>query len=149
MAPFKYTNTIEPDDLYNLEEKVAANIRLVVEIARRFENNGLSLTDLISKGKSGLTRAFKGYDESKGFDFIDYATWHIRQSIVRAIVENQPQRPIPLTKIGLISKVQNSFLKPDHFFQREPAIREMESIKEFRMKVTSDDRIANNRYSEA
>ncbi|MBC8006093.1 MAG: hypothetical protein H7X84_11510 [Verrucomicrobia bacterium] len=148
MEKFIHTNQIDSEDKYMLEAQVTANIRLVINIAKRFQNNGFSLIDLISKGKSGLTRAFKSFDESKGYDFIDYATWHIRQSIVRSIAENQPKRPTPLNKIGLLMKTQNSVLKSDHFFLREPGTRDMESIKEFRMKVAPEAKLANNRYSE-
>lgn len=144
MIPFEHTNAINSEDQFMLEAQVNANIRLVISIAKRFQNCGLSLIDLISKGKSGLTRAYKGFDESRGFDFTDYATWHIRQSMVRAIVENQPQRPTPLNKIGMIMNAQHSILKSDYFFLREPGIRELESIKAFRMKVTQNASMVNN-----
>lgn len=144
MENFIHTNQIDSEDKYMLEANVTANIRLVINIAKRFENNGFSLIELINKGKSGLTRAFKSFNPSKGFDFIDYATWHIRESMVRAIVENQPQRPTPLNKIGLLMKPQHTVLKPDHFFFREPGIRDMESIKAFRRRVTRDAEMVNN-----
>lgn len=149
MEPSKYSNPLNSGDKYTQEAQETSNIRLVISIARQFQNCGLSLIDLIGKGKSGLTRAYKGFDESKGFDFTDYATWHIRQSIVRALFENQPQRPTPLNKIGLIMNTQYSVLKPDHFFQREPGSRDMESIKEFRMKITQEATRVNNGYFDA
>lgn len=144
MEEIKQTNQLGSEEQYMMEALVAANIRLVISIAKQFQNCGLSLIELIGKGKSGLTRAYKGFDESRGYDFIDYATWHIRQSMVRAIVENQPKRPTPLNKIGLLMKTPQSVLKPDHFFLREPGIRELGSIKVFRTKITKDAPMVNS-----
>lgn len=134
MAQLINTNQIIDGDPKALEALITTHIPLVINVARRFQNNGLSFYDLINIGTWGLIKAAKNFDESRGFEFNNYATWHIRQSIIQAIMENELIKPIPLNRIGLLSKTHYPFIKPGYYLHREPGSRDMEGIKNFQKK---------------
>lgn len=164
----KYLNEISRIDLLTHEEEVdlarrirdgdqealnrltRANLRFVVSVAKQYQNNGLSLPDLINEGNVGLIKAAKRFDETKGFKFISYAVWWIRQSIIAAIVEYSRIVRIPVNKSNAYSKVQEAIRFFSQEFEREPTKEELadlldltvESIEEIikgRQNVTSFD----------
>lgn len=104
---------------------VKANLRFVVSVAKQYQNKGLSLLDLINEGNLGLIKAADRFDETRGFKFISYAVWWIRQSIIQAIAENSRVVRLPLNKIGRISKLHKVFDKLEQEFQRNPTVEEI------------------------
>jgi len=104
-----------------LDEMTRANLRFVVSVAKQYQNQGLSLSDLINEGNVGLIKAAKRFDETKGFKFISYAVWWIRQSILQAIVENSRIVRMPLNKVGSYSKVNEAYISFVQQFERDPA----------------------------
>lgn len=108
-----------------LGELVNANLRFVVSVAKQFQNQGLSLGDLISEGNFGLIKAAKRFDEKKGFKFISYAVWWIRQSILQAISEQSKIIRIPLNKIGQVNKINKTCIHLEQKFEREPTADEV------------------------
>ena len=104
---------------------VKSNLRFVVSVAKQYQNNGLSLGDLINEGNLGLIKAAECFDETKGFKFISYAVWWIRQSILQAIAENSRLVRLPLNKISSINKVNKFFFRLEQEFQREPTAEEI------------------------
>ena len=130
---------IKNGDLKALEALVIANYHLVVCVAKRFQNNGLSLHDLIIRGNRGFNKAAEHFDETKGFMFTSYAIWCTRNSILQAIVENSSNKPIPLNKIGLIQKGESLLTqKLNQYFQQEPGPEEIAAMQDFEMKIKMD-----------
>jgi RNA polymerase primary sigma factor len=148
MTQLTYQNQINNDNSTAIESLITSNIHLVISVARRFQNNGLLFPELINKGLWGLMTAAKNFNKSNGFEFNDYATWFIRQSIIQAIMEKEQTRPIPLNKIGQLSKSPIPFIKPGYYFQREPLNRDMEAVKNLQKRMTKGIFPSNNRYSE-
>lgn len=116
---------IREGDSLALEKLTKANLRFVVSVAKQYQNHGLSLSDLINEGNVGLMKAAKRFDESKGFKFISYAVWWIRQSILQAIVEYSRMVRLPLNKVNMYSKVNEAFLSFVQEFEREPTNEEL------------------------
>lgn len=116
---------IKEGDSQALETLTKANLRFVVSVAKQYQNHGLSLSDLINEGNVGLMKAAKRFDESKGFKFISYAVWWIRQSILQAIVEYSRMVRLPLNKVNMYSKVNEAFLSFVQEFEREPTNEEL------------------------
>ena len=118
---------IRAGDQVALDKLVTANLRFVVSVAKQYQNHGLTLPDLINEGNSGLVKAAKRFDETRGFKFISYAVWWIRQGILQAMAENSRIVRLPLNKIGSISKINKaySFLEQSH--QRPPSAEEIAS----------------------
>ena len=131
-------NPIKNSDRKVLETLVTANHRYVVCVAKRFQNNGLSLHELIIKGNLGLIKAAQHFDDTRGVTFISYAIWCIRQAIIQAFVEDISNKPIPLNKIGLISNRNSLFSKVELYCEREPTTREIEGMQEFQTKIMND-----------
>jgi len=100
---------IREGDQVALERLTKANLRFVVSVAKQYQNQGLKLPDLINEGNVGLVKAAKRFDETRGFKFISYAVWWIRQSILQAISEHSRTVRLPLNKIGTISKINKAF----------------------------------------
>ena len=100
---------IKEGDVTALEKLTKANLRFVVSVAKQYQNQGLSLPDLINEGNLGLIKAAEKFDETRGFKFISYAVWWIRQSIMQAIAEQSRIVRLPLNKIGNINKVRKTF----------------------------------------
>lgn len=107
------------------EKLVLSNLRFVVSVAKQYQNHGLTLGDLINEGNVGLIKAAECFDETKGFKFISYAVWWIRQSILQAIAENARLIRLPLNKISTINKVNRCYTALEQEFQREPTEEEI------------------------
>ncbi len=139
----KYLHEIGKVDLINAEEEVElarrikngdekamdqlikANLRFVVSVSKQYQNQGLSLPDLINEGNLGLIKAAQRFDETRGFKFISYAVWWIRQSILQALAEQARIVRLPLNKIGSINKINKAFAELEQKFEREPSIQEI------------------------
>jgi RNA polymerase primary sigma factor len=116
---------IRMDDSDALEVLVKANLRFVVSVAKQYQNQGLPLSDLINEGNLGLIRAARKFDETRGFKFISYAVWWIRQAIMQSIVEQSRIIRLPVSKIGAYTKITKAFQKFEQEFQREPDVEEL------------------------
>ncbi len=116
---------IKDGDLDALEELVNSNLRFVVSVAKQYQNQGLPLSDLINEGNLGLIRAAKKFDETKGFKFISYAVWWIRQAMMQAIIEQSRIIRVPINKVGTFSKINRAFQSFEQEYQREPSIDEL------------------------
>ncbi|MBN2165214.1 MAG: sigma-70 family RNA polymerase sigma factor [Marinilabiliaceae bacterium] len=116
---------IKKGDQKALDELVNANLRFVVSVSKQYQNQGLTLPDLINEGNLGLIKAAQRFDETRGFKFISYAVWWIRQSILQALAEQARIVRLPLNKIGSINKVNNTFSRLEQEFFREPTSDEI------------------------
>ncbi len=116
---------IRHNDAEALEKLTKANLRFVVMVAKQYQNQGLSLNDLINEGNIGLIKAAKRFDETRGFKFISYAVWWIRQSILQALSEQSRVVRIPQNKIGTITKIGKAFGDLEQEFEREPSLEEI------------------------
>lgn len=116
---------IKQGDLIALEKLTKANLRFVVSVSKQYQNQGLSLPDLINEGNLGLIKAAQRFDETRGFKFISYAVWWIRQSILQALAEQSRIVRLPLNKIGTINKVRKAFNELEQKFEREPLEHEI------------------------
>src|SRR4249919_2037960 len=125
---------IKQGDQLALEKLTKANLRFVVSVAKQYQNNGLTLGDLINEGNVGLIKAAKRFDEKRGFKFISYAVWWIRQSIMQALAEQSRIVRLPLNRVGSINKMYKTFAALEQKFQREPSIDEVADS----MEVTAD-----------
>lgn len=108
-----------------LNTLVKANLRFVVSVAKQYQNQGLSLPDLINEGNLGLIKAAQRFDETRGFKFISYAVWWIRQSILQALAEQARIVRLPLNKIGSINKINKTFAELEQKYEREPSLNEI------------------------
>ncbi len=139
---------IREGDEAALETMTKANLRFVVSVAKQYQNHGLSLIDLINEGNVGLIKAAKRFDESKGFKFISYAVWWIRQSIISAIVEYSRMVRIPTHKMNQYSKVNEAYLSFIQKFEREPSMEELSEILDIPVSdITAILNGANNHTS--
>lgn len=111
---------IKQGDQKALDKLVKANLRFVVSVSKQYQNQGLSLPDLINEGNMGLIKAAQRFDETRGFKFISYAVWWIRQSILQALAEQSRIVRLPLNKIGAINKINKTFAKLEQELEREP-----------------------------
>ena len=116
---------IHAGDIAALDKMVRANLRFVVSVSKQYQNQGLSLPDLINEGNLGLIKAEQRFDETRGFKFISYAVWWIRQSILQALAEQARIVRLPLNKIGSINKVNKVFSKLEQAYEREPTHEEI------------------------
>ncbi len=119
---------IKQGDKKALEELTKANLRFVVSVSKQYQNQGLSLPDLINEGNLGLIKAAQRFDETRGFKFISYAVWWIRQSILQALAEQSRIVRLPLNKIGSINKINKATAKLEQEFEREPDYKEIASV---------------------
>lgn len=129
-----------------LETMTKSNLRFVVSVAKQYQNQGLSLSDLINEGNVGLIKAAKRFDETKGFKFISYAVWWIRQSILQAIVEHSRIVRLPLNKVGSYNKVNEAFITFMQEFERDPTNEELAEILEMTPKEVSNMLKNTNRH---
>jgi RNA polymerase primary sigma factor len=111
---------IRKGDEKALEELVTSNLRFVISVAKQYQNQGLSFSDLINEGNFGLVKAAKRFDETKGFKFISYAVWWIRQSIIQAIAQQTRMIRLPLNKVASIRKITKSISYLEQQYEREP-----------------------------
>lgn len=116
---------IHDGDRKALERLVKANLRFVVSVAKQYQNQGLSLPDLINEGNVGLIKAAEKFDETRGFKFISYAVWWIRQSILQAIAEQSRMVRLPLNQIGSVNKINKELNKFEQEFERRPSAEEI------------------------
>ena len=116
---------IKSGDQAALEKLTKANLRFVVSVAKQYQNQGLSLSDLINEGNLGLIKAAQRFDETRGFKFISYAVWWIRQSILQALAEQSRIVRLPLNKVGSLNKINKAFSELEQAFEREPSAEEL------------------------
>lgn len=121
---------IKQGDPIALEKLTKANLRFVVSVAKQYQNQGLSLSDLINEGNLGLIKAAQRFDETRGFKFISYAVWWIRQSILQALAEQSRIVRLPLNKVGLSNKIIKAYSVLEQEFEREPSSDELASLLE-------------------
>ena len=112
----------------SLERLVNANLRFVVSVAKQYQNQGLTLSDLINEGNLGLIKAAKRFDETRGFKFISYAVWWIRQSILQALAEQSRIVRLPLNKVGLTNRITKAYNQLEQEFEREPSTEELAEV---------------------
>ncbi len=116
---------IRKGDAKALEKLTKANLRFVVSVAKQYQNQGLTLPDLINEGNLGLIKAAQRFDETRGFKFISYAVWWIRQSVLQALAEQSRIVRLPLNKVGLTNKISKAFSQLEQEFEREPTPEEL------------------------
>ena len=126
---------IREGDQSALDKLTKANLRFVISVAKQYQNQGLTLSDLINEGNVGLVKAAQRFDETRGFKFISYAVWWIRQSILQAIAEQSRVVRLPLNKIGDINKIRKASIHLEQVHQRVPSASEI--AKELDMTVSS------------
>ena len=123
---------IRQGDELALEKLVKANLRFVVSVAKQYQNRSLPLNDLINEGNLGLIKAAKKFDETKGFKFISYAVWWIRQSIMQALAEQSRIVRLPMNKSGAINQIRRAYAELEQKFEREPTEEELADILEMK-----------------
>lgn len=121
---------IKDGDQRALEKLVKSNLRFVVSVAKQYQNQGLTLPDLINEGNLGLIKAAQRFDETRGFKFISYAVWWIRQSILQAIAEQARIVRLPLNQVGSLNRINKAFSKLEQQFEREPSVDEIADMLE-------------------
>ena len=162
----KYLQEIGKEDLITVEEEVElaqrirkgdqealdkltkANLRFVVSVAKQYQNQGLSLPDLINEGNLGLIKAAEKFDETRGFKFISYAVWWIRQSILQALAEKSRIVRLPLNQVGSLNKINKAFARFEQEHERTPSAEELANELELpKEKVTDTLRVAGRHIS--
>jgi len=126
---------IKEGDLKALDRLTKANLRFVVSVAKQYQNQGLTLPDLINEGNLGLIKAAQRFDETRGFKFISYAVWWIRQSILQALAEHSRIVRIPLNKVGLTNRISKAYQLLEQQFEREPTAEELADV----LEVTAEE----------
>jgi len=121
---------IREGDQLALEKLTKANLRCVVSVAKQYQNQGLSLGDLINEGNLGLIKAAQRFDETRGFKFISYAVWWIRQSILQALAEQSRIVRLPLNRVGSLNKISKTFSELEQKYEREPSPDELAEVLE-------------------
>lgn len=129
---------IKQGDQLALEKLVRANLRFVVSVSKQYQNQGLTLPDLINEGNLGLIKAAQRFDETRGFKFISYAVWWIRQSILQSLAEQARIVRLPLNQVGSINKINKTFAQLEQEFEREPTTNELSQALEI-----PEDKIAD------
>ncbi len=124
----KLAMRIKHGDQLALDRLVKSNLRFVVSVAKQYQNQGLTLPDLINEGNLGLIKAALRFDETRGFKFISYAVWWIRQSILQALAEQSRIVRLPLNKVGLTSRISRAYQQLEREFEREPSAQELATI---------------------
>ena len=119
---------IKEGDQIALEKLTKANLRFVVSVAKQYQNQGLTLGDLINEGNLGLIKAAQRFDETRGFKFISYAVWWIRQSILQALAEQSRIVRLPLNRVGSLNKISKTFSELEQKYEREPSADELAEV---------------------
>ena len=130
----------------SLDRLTKANLRFVVSVAKQYQNQGLSLPDLINEGNLGLIKAAQRFDETRGFKFISYAVWWIRQSILQALAEQSRIVRLPLNKVGLTNRIQKAFSLLEQQFEREPSAEELAELLEMDIEEVTSTLGINGRH---
>ena len=139
---------IREGDQAALEKLTKSNLRFVVSVAKQYQNQGLSLPDLINEGNLGLIKAAKRFDETRGFKFISYAVWWIRQSILQALAEQARIVRLPLNQVGSLNKINKAFSKLEQEFERTPSSEELAGLLDIAEdKVTDTMRVSGRHVS--
>jgi len=133
----KLARLIKQGDQKALDRLTKANLRFVVSVAKQYQNQGLSLPDLINEGNLGLIKAAQRFDETRGFKFISYAVWWIRQSILQALAEQARIVRLPLNKVGLTNRVQKAYSQLEQEFEREPSAEELAEVLQMDIEEVS------------
>lgn len=133
----KLATLIKQGDQLALDRLTKANLRFVVSVAKQYQNQGLSLPDLINEGNLGLIKAAQRFDETRGFKFISYAVWWIRQSILQSLAEQSRIVRLPLNKVGLTNRVQKAYSLLEQQFEREPSPEELAEVLEMDIEEVS------------
>src|SRR5690349_23040662 len=129
---------IKEGDQIVLEKLTKANLRFVVSVATQYQNQGLSLGDLINEGNLGLIKAARRFDETRGFKFISYAVWWIRQSILQALAEQSRIVRLPLNRVGALNKIGKKFSELEQQYEREPTAAELAEELDMTMSEVAD-----------
>lgn len=137
---------IRDGDELALEKLTKANLRFVVSVAKQYQNQGLNLSDLINEGNIGLIKAGQRFDETRGFKFISYAVWWIRQSIMQAIAEQARIVRLPLNKIGNITKINRTFSELEQIHEREPSVDEVAEVLDITSAEVKDSLKISGRH---
>jgi RNA polymerase primary sigma factor len=133
----KLAERIKQGDQRALDRLTKANLRFVVSVAKQYQNQGLSLPDLINEGNLGLIKAAQRFDETRGFKFISYAVWWIRQSILQALAEQSRIVRLPLNKVGLTNRINKAYSQLEQEFEREPSAEELAEVLELEIDEVS------------
>jgi RNA polymerase primary sigma factor len=137
---------IRAGDQQALEKLTKSNLRFVVSVAKQYQNQGLSLPDLINEGNLGLIKAAKRFDETRGFKFISYAVWWIRQSILQALAEQSRIVRLPLNQVGSLNKINKAYSRLEQQFEREPSAEELSEILELPQDKVADTMRVSGRH---
>lgn len=137
---------IKDGDQRALEKLTRANLRFVVSVAKQYQNQGLSLPDLINEGNLGLIKAARRFDETRGFKFISYAVWWIRQSILQALAEQSRIVRLPLNQVGSLNKINKAYSKLEQEFEREPSAEELADILDLPIDKVADTMKVSGRH---
>ncbi len=137
---------IKKGDQAALEKLTKANLRFVVSVAKQYQNQGLSLPDLINEGNLGLIKAGQKFDETRGFKFISYAVWWIRQSIMQAVAEQSRIIRLPLNQVGSLNKMKRAFAKFEQEHERKPSPEELAEILELPVDKVAETLRASGRH---
>ena len=139
---------IKLGDQQALDRLTKANLRFVVSVAKQYQNQGLSLPDLINEGNLGLIKAAQRFDETRGFKFISYAVWWIRQSILQSLAEQARIVRLPLNKVGLTNRIQKAYSTLEQEYEREPSAEELAAYLEMDIEeVTASSNISSRHVS--
>lgn len=136
---------IKQGDHLALDKLTRANLRFVVSVAKQYQNQGMTLSDLINEGNLGLIKAAQRFDETKGFKFISYAVWWIRQSILQAIAEQSRMVRLPLNQIGALNKVKKVLVRLEQQYGREPSAEEIAEVVDLSYNQVKDVLTINHR----
>jgi len=142
----KLAQRIKQGDQTALERLTRANLRFVVSVAKQYQNQGLSLPDLINEGNLGLIKAAQRFDETRGFKFISYAVWWIRQSILQALAEQSRIVRLPLNQVGSLNKINKAFSKLEQKFEREPSAEELAGLLDISEDKVTDTMKVSGRH---
>ncbi|MEK6477032.1 RNA polymerase sigma factor RpoD/SigA [Catalinimonas sp. 4WD22] len=139
---------IREGDQVALEKLTKANLRFVVSVAKQYQNKGMSLNDLINEGNLGLMKAAQRFDETRGFKFISYAVWWIRQSIMQSLAEQSRMVRLPLNRIGTLTKISRIFAELEQKYQREPSLEELSEMLDItEEEIALNLKVANRHLS--
>ena len=138
---------IKAGDRKALETLTKANLRFVVSVAKQYQNQGLSLSDLINEGNTGLIKSAQRFDETRGFKFISYAVWWIRQSILQALAEQSRIVRLPLNRVGSLNKISRTFSQLEQKYEREPTTEELANVLDVTVNEVDDTMKLSGRHA--